>query len=98
MNPLIKPKIGLLMGVIVGTFLLLVPPLVARECRPWCPGPNGSRPSTQREPGPRDEVEVKFFYTPDLNEKQLIRPDATITLELVGKVMAQGKTPQELRK
>jgi polysaccharide export outer membrane protein len=46
---------------------------------------------------PGDVVDVKFFYTPDLNENQMVRPDGTITLQLIGKVMAQGKTPQELR-
>jgi protein involved in polysaccharide export with SLBB domain len=48
---------------------------------------------------PGDVVDVKFFYTPELNEKdQMIRPDGTITLQLLGKVVAQGKTPEELKR
>jgi polysaccharide biosynthesis/export protein len=46
---------------------------------------------------PGDEIEVKFYYTPELNEKQTVRPDGTITMQLLGKVRAQGKTPKELR-
>ena len=45
-----------------------------------------------------DEVEVKFFYTPQLNETQFVRPDGKIALQLVGEIEAQGKTPAELRK
>lgn len=44
-----------------------------------------------------DEVEIKFFYTPQLNEIQTVRPDGKITLQLVGDVVAQGKAPAELR-
>ena len=48
---------------------------------------------------PGDVVDVKFFYTPELNEKdQMIRPDGTITLQLLGKVRAEGKTPEELKR
>jgi polysaccharide export outer membrane protein len=47
---------------------------------------------------PGDVVDVKFYYTPELNENQMIRPDGTITMQLIGKVMAQGKTPEELRR
>jgi protein involved in polysaccharide export with SLBB domain len=45
---------------------------------------------------PGDVVEIKFFYAPELNENQTIRPDGKITLQLVGDVAAQGKTPEEL--
>ena len=44
-----------------------------------------------------DRVEVKFYYSADLNEVQTIRPDGKITLQLVGDVMAAGLTPPELR-
>lgn len=45
---------------------------------------------------PGDSIEVKFFYTPQLNEVQTIRPDGKISLQLVGEVQAQAKTPAEL--
>jgi polysaccharide biosynthesis/export protein len=46
---------------------------------------------------PGDEIEVKFFYVPELNEIQKVRPDGKITLQLVGEVVAQKKTPLELK-
>ena len=46
---------------------------------------------------PGDVVEVKFFYTPQLNETQTVRPDGKIMLLLVGEIEVQGKTPAELR-
>lgn len=46
---------------------------------------------------PGDVLEVKFFYTPDLNESQTVRPDGKIALQLVGEVEVEGKSPAELR-
>ena len=47
--------------------------------------------------GPGDGIDIKFFHTPELNDSQTVRPDGKITLQLVGEVTAQGKTPEELR-
>lgn len=44
-----------------------------------------------------DVVEVSFYYTPELNVIQTIRPDGKIALQLIGEVSAQGKTTSELR-
>lgn len=44
-----------------------------------------------------DVVEVRFFYTPELNVSQAVRPDGKITLQLVGDVPVQGKSPEDLR-
>ncbi len=46
--------------------------------------------------GPGDVLDVKFFYAPELNESQPVRPDGKITLQLVGDVEVSGKTPGEL--
>jgi len=46
---------------------------------------------------PGDVVEVKFFYTPQLSEAQMVRPDGKIALQLVGEVEVHGMTPAELR-
>lgn len=54
-----------------------------------------SKPKVTLSPG--DVIEFKFFYNPELNDAQTVRPDGNITLQLVGEVMAQGKTPAELR-
>ncbi len=55
-------------------------------------------PATETRYEPGDEIEVKFFYNPELDELQMIRPDGKITLQLVGDLQAAGKTPSELGK
>jgi polysaccharide export outer membrane protein len=47
------------------------------------------------EPG--DVVEVKFFYTPELDVTQMVRPDGKIALQLIGEVDVQGKSPPQVR-
>jgi protein involved in polysaccharide export with SLBB domain len=43
-----------------------------------------------------DVIDVKFFYTPELDESQIVRPDGYMSLQLVGDVRAEGKTPAGL--
>jgi len=43
-----------------------------------------------------DSLELKFYYAPELNVTEAIRPDGKLTLELVGEVQAGGLTPQQL--
>jgi protein involved in polysaccharide export with SLBB domain len=43
-----------------------------------------------------DELEVKFFFNQDLNEKVTVRPDGRISLQLVGEIVTAGQTPREL--
>lgn len=47
---------------------------------------------------PGDELEIKFFYNPELNETVSVRPDGKIALQLIDSVRAAGKTPKELDK
>ncbi|MCB9978427.1 MAG: polysaccharide biosynthesis/export family protein [Rhodospirillales bacterium] len=46
--------------------------------------------------GPGDVMDVKFFYSPDLDETVAVRPDGRISLRLVDDVAAAGLTPLEL--
>lgn len=46
---------------------------------------------------PGDVLELRFFYTPELNTIQTIRPDGRISLQFIGEVTAQDKTPAKLR-
>ena len=46
---------------------------------------------------PGDQIDIKFYYTPELNETQAVRPDGQIALQIIGEVRAAGKTPAELR-
>lgn len=45
---------------------------------------------------PGDELDIKFFYNPTLNETILVRPDGKISLQLVDEVRAAGLTPAQL--
>src|SRR4030042_306695 len=47
--------------------------------------------------GSGDTLDIKFFNNPELNENQAIRPDGKISLQLIGEVMANGKSPEELK-
>lgn len=44
-----------------------------------------------------DEIEIKFAYSDQFNEIQLIRPDGMIELPIIGEVQARGKEPSVLR-
>ena len=46
--------------------------------------------------GAGDELEIQFFFVPDLDDVVQVRPDGRISLMFVRDVMAAGKTPQEL--
>jgi protein involved in polysaccharide export with SLBB domain len=43
-----------------------------------------------------DELEIKFYRTPELNVQQRVRADGMITLQLVGDVQVAGKTPTDV--
>jgi protein involved in polysaccharide export with SLBB domain len=45
---------------------------------------------------PGDELDIKFFYNPELNESVTVRPDGKISLQLVDEVQAGGLKPAEL--
>jgi len=45
-----------------------------------------------------DEIEVKFYYTPELDITQTVRPDGKISLQLIGEIDVRGKSPSGLRK
>ena len=45
-----------------------------------------------------DQLDVKFFYNPELNETLVVRPDGRISLQLIGAVMAAGDSPEQLSK
>lgn len=45
---------------------------------------------------PGDEVQVRFFYYPELNVAVTVRGDGRISLDLVDEVAVEGLTPAEL--
>ena len=45
---------------------------------------------------PDDQLDIKFFYNPELNETVKVRPDGKISLQLVDEVHAAGLSPSQL--
>jgi protein involved in polysaccharide export with SLBB domain len=45
---------------------------------------------------PGDQLDIKFFYNPELNEAVTVRPDGKISLQLVDEIQAAGSTPSQL--
>jgi protein involved in polysaccharide export with SLBB domain len=43
-----------------------------------------------------DDLEIRFFYNPELNDRVTVRPDGRITLQLIGELMVLNMTPGEL--
>jgi len=46
--------------------------------------------------GVGDEVELKFFYTPELNDRMAVRPDGKISVMFAQDVQAAGLTAEQL--
>ena len=44
-----------------------------------------------------DEIEIRQFFNPELNDRLLIRPDGKVALQLIGDYTAAGKTSEEMR-
>ncbi len=45
---------------------------------------------------PGDQLDIKFFYNPELNELVTVRPDGRISLQLIPEVKAAGLSPTKL--
>ncbi len=65
------------------------------ETKPLAPFPRSSQPAPYFiQPG--DQLDIKFFYNPELNETVTVRPDGKISLQLVDEVQAAGLKPSQL--
>jgi len=42
-----------------------------------------------------DELEITFYYNPELNTKTVIRPDGIISLQLIGDIKVGGQPPSK---
>lgn len=45
-----------------------------------------------------DQLDIKFFFNPELNETVLVRPDGRIALQLVGEISVVGHTVSQIRR
>lgn len=86
--------------------LLIISFVIVTACSPAVQntGPAAVSPNMQAgpliEPEYRinvgDDLDFKFFYNPELNERIIVRPDGRISLQLVHEIMVAGMTPAEL--
>jgi hypothetical protein len=44
-----------------------------------------------------DQLDIKFFFNPELNENVLVRPDGRIALQLIGELPVVGHTVEQIR-
>lgn len=83
--------------------VLLLPVLLLAGCvfveKPTLPG-SAEYAAASRQGAYRilagDELEIRFFHTPDHNVTLPVRPDGYISLPYAREVLAAGKTPDEL--
>ncbi|TDP71518.1 polysaccharide biosynthesis/export family protein [Roseateles toxinivorans] len=54
----------------------------------------GGSLSYQLQPG--DQIDIKFYYNPELNEQALVGPDGRIALQLIGELNVSGLSTQAL--
>lgn len=47
--------------------------------------------------GPSDELTITVWRRPELSTAATVRPDGTVTMPLIGDVVANGKTPSQLK-
>ena len=68
---------------------------VVPETAALAPPPRSTQPAPYFiQPG--DQLDIKFFYNPEINETVTVRPDGKISLQLVDEVQAAGLKPLEL--
>jgi protein involved in polysaccharide export with SLBB domain len=93
----LKKSAGIACIAVIGMMALLLTGCQSPDLKPIKAGAGLSTPDTRVVLAPGDQLDIRFFYTPELNDLQLIRADGKITLQLVGDVDAEGKTPSELQ-
>ena len=88
----IEKTVGTLMGLI---FCLITAcstaPVVEKSAAVPMTPPAATLQPYSIKPG--DELDVKFFYNPELNETVVVRPDGMIALQLIDDVKVAGLSP-----
>jgi len=69
---------------------------------PLMPAESSLAPRAEKMPDyflqPGDNLDIRFYKNPELNENVTIRPDGRISLEPIGDITAAGLTPVQLDK
>lgn len=80
----------------IAAVAVVVAVFISAGCGGKPPLPPIQDPMQQVILGAGDVLNITFTYTPEHDMVQTVRPDGMIVLELVGEVMAAGKTPLAL--
>lgn len=92
-----KSKGGLFIIIFIAVFSLVACGQVLTQTKPIVRtlATEPQKPPEYRiQPG--DQLDIRFFYNPQLNESVVVRPDGKISLQLVDEVQAAGLTPAQL--
>jgi len=57
----------------------------------------GTTPTQDYQIEVGDELDLKFFFNQELNEKVSVRPDGRIALQLIGDIQVAGRTVEQVR-
>jgi len=88
----------LILGLLLVTFLLSAcgPAVVNPATREQANAFTTQAAAGQYRLQPGDELDIRFYYNPELNTSVLIRPDGRVSLPLANEVQAAGLSPSEL--
>lgn len=87
----------LLLATLLTTFLSSCGPVVRHPVSLSHPSVKTAFvPDAEYRIGVGDQLDIKFFYQPELNEIVTVRPDGRISLQLIQEVRAAGLTAAEL--
>lgn len=85
------------------SFVVIIASLMTIGCSAKNPSPLSTKaPPVFKETAeeyylqPGDNLDIKCFYNPELNENVTIRPDGKISLQLIDEIQAAGLTPAQL--
>lgn len=83
----------------VATIAALGFALVSFACSSATPAPQPAGPTAFTGPykvGPPDQLLISILPDPQIDRGVIVRPDGKISIDLVGDVDAQGRTPEEI--
>jgi polysaccharide biosynthesis/export protein len=89
-----RMKVGVVRLAVL--FALVATPARAQSPPLGAAGGPAVAPTTEYRIQAGDELEIKFFYSPTLNEKVTVRPDGRISLQLIPEFVVADLTPAAL--
>jgi polysaccharide export outer membrane protein len=97
LHPPLRPSflVGVVLTVLLGAGCRSKVPKNPTAYEVYVSSPSDEPPVYVIQPG--DELEIRFFHTPEHNVDLPVRPDGYISLPLANEVRAAGRTAEEVR-